>query len=69
MGYTGYAGQDDHERTLSLQRATAVCGALVQFGAHVRTTYRGYGGARPVIVGGTPESREANRRVVVVVTG
>ncbi len=68
-GYTDYAGEKAHELTLSLQRATAVCKALVQYGANVHIAYRGYGGARPVIVGGTAESREANRRVVVVVTG
>ena len=68
-GYADYAGQARHERTLSLQRAAIVCQALIRYGAHVRTTTRGYGGTRPVIVGGTPVSREANRRVVVFVTG
>jgi outer membrane protein OmpA-like peptidoglycan-associated protein len=68
-GYTDYAGQKAHEMTLSLQRAAAVCKALIQYGARVRTVNRGYGGARPVVVGGTAASREANRRVVVVVTG
>ena len=67
-GYTDYAGQAGHELTLSRQRSAAVCAALVAYGADVRTYTRGYGQARPVIVGGTPVSREANRRVVVVVT-
>lgn len=67
-GYTDYAGEAKHELTLSQQRSQAVCAALISYGAHVKTVARGYGGARPVIVGGTPRSREANRRVVVLVT-
>lgn len=64
-GYTDYAGQADHERELSLARARIICQTLVAYGAHVTTTAYGYGGARPVIVGGTPQSRAENRRVVI----
>jgi outer membrane protein OmpA-like peptidoglycan-associated protein len=67
-GYTDYAGAAGHEKTLSAQRAEAVCKALVKDGAHVTFTTHGYGGARPVVIGGTPTSRAANRRVVVIVT-
>ena len=67
-GYTDYAGDADHELDLSRARARAVCAALISNGARVRTTARGYGGDRPVIVGGTPRSRAANRRVIVMVT-
>jgi outer membrane protein OmpA-like peptidoglycan-associated protein/DNA-binding beta-propeller fold protein YncE len=67
-GYTDYAGEDDHELDLSRGRSKAVCRALRSYGADVDTSTVGYGGARPVVVGSTPESREGNRRVVVVVT-
>jgi outer membrane protein OmpA-like peptidoglycan-associated protein len=67
-GYTDYAGAAGHEKTLSGQRAVAVCEALKHYGAHVTTVTHGYGGARPVLIGGTPQSRAGNRRVVVIVT-
>jgi outer membrane protein OmpA-like peptidoglycan-associated protein len=67
-GYTDYAGAAGHEKSLSAQRAEAVCKALVHDGAHVTFTTHGYGGDRPVVIGGTPTSRAANRRVVVIVT-
>jgi outer membrane protein OmpA-like peptidoglycan-associated protein len=67
-GYTDYAGDAKHEKSLSAQRANAVCRALIHYGAHVTFTKHGYGGARPVVIGGTPQSRAANRRVVVIVT-
>jgi outer membrane protein OmpA-like peptidoglycan-associated protein len=67
-GYTDYAGEASHEKKLSAQRAKAVCKALVKYGAKVTWVKHGYGGARPVVIGGTPESRAANRRVVVIVT-
>jgi outer membrane protein OmpA-like peptidoglycan-associated protein len=67
-GYTDYAGAAGHEKSLSAQRAEAVCKALVHDGAHVTFTTHGYGGARPVVIGGTPTSRAGNRRVVVIVT-
>jgi outer membrane protein OmpA-like peptidoglycan-associated protein len=67
-GYTDYAGAAHHEKTLSGQRAVAVCQALKHYGAHVKTVTHGYGGARPVVIGGSPRSRAANRRVVVLVT-
>lgn len=67
-GYTDYAGNAGHEKTLSEQRAQAICSQLVHDGAHVTFTTHGYGGARPVLIGGTPQSRDRNRRVVVLVT-
>lgn len=67
-GYTDYAGVASHERSLSQARAHIICATLVAYGAHVITTARGYGGARPVIVGGTAQSRAENRRVVIRVS-
>ena len=67
-GYTDYAGLAGHQNWLSARRALAVCRALVRYGAHVRFTTHGYGGKRPVLIGGTARSRDENRRVVVIVT-
>jgi hypothetical protein len=66
---TDYAGSARHERTLSQQRARAVCQELVADGVHVTTRNVGYGGTRPAVVGGSTAARTANRRVVVLVTG
>jgi outer membrane protein OmpA-like peptidoglycan-associated protein len=66
-GYSDYSGSPAYENALSRRRAMAVCGALVQYGARVSTALRGYGRARPVVVGGDDADRLANRRVVVVV--
>ncbi|GAA2355364.1 hypothetical protein [Dactylosporangium salmoneum] len=46
-----------------------VCTPLRSAGANVGTSIFGFGGTHPAVVGGTPQSRAENRRVVVVVTG
>jgi outer membrane protein OmpA-like peptidoglycan-associated protein len=64
-GDTDFGGSASHEKTLSVQRAKAIC-ALVHNGHHgIHTMSVGYGGTQPVVVGGTPGSRSANRRVVI----
>jgi outer membrane protein OmpA-like peptidoglycan-associated protein len=67
-GYTDYAGNAAHEKTLSRARATAACSALTSFGVKALKHSIGYGRARPVTIGGTPHARTANRRVVIYVT-
>jgi outer membrane protein OmpA-like peptidoglycan-associated protein len=68
-GYTDYAGDRRHEVQLSQARALAVCAALRSFGVRIGLRPVGYGPARPVVVGGRPQSRSANRRVVLRITG
>lgn len=68
-GYTDYDVAAVHARTLSGRRAQAICSALKADGAHVRTVGVGYGGRRPVVVGGTMAARGQNRRVVIQITG
>jgi outer membrane protein OmpA-like peptidoglycan-associated protein len=67
-GYADYGNVASHEKSLSLERALAICKALIGYGAHVKITAHGYGRQRPVVIGGTPRSRAGNRRVVVIVT-
>jgi outer membrane protein OmpA-like peptidoglycan-associated protein len=67
-GYTDFGGVASHEHALSLARARAVCALIHQHRHGVSTTSVGYGGNRPVIVGGTTTNRAQNRRVDVVVT-
>jgi outer membrane protein OmpA-like peptidoglycan-associated protein len=67
-GYADYGGSPRNERRLATKRASVVCTALRSYGAHVAVRTKGYGGSRPMILGGTSKQRAANRRVVVVVT-
>lgn len=66
-GYTDYGGEARHEMTLSQRRADAVCHQLARDGVRVGKTVRAYGSHRPVVIGGRPADRAANRRVIVVV--
>jgi outer membrane protein OmpA-like peptidoglycan-associated protein len=67
-GYTDFGGDVAHQQILSLERAGAICALIHADRASIRTTVVGYGGNRPVIVGGTAADRAANRRVVLVAT-
>jgi outer membrane protein OmpA-like peptidoglycan-associated protein len=67
-GYADYGGHVSHEEALSVARAKAVCTLLKADGVRVVFTTIGYGALDPVVVGGVPADRQANRRVVVVVT-
>ncbi|MFC7528739.1 fibronectin type III domain-containing protein [Actinoplanes sp. GCM10030250] len=68
-GYADYSGKAAAVKTLSQNRAKAVCDELKASGAKVTATVVGYGAQRPAVVGGTVQSRTENPRVVVVVTG
>jgi len=67
-GYADYGGSKAHETALSKSRAATVCTTIFKYAKQVgsRTTV-GYGGRRPVIVGGTRSQRAENRRVVVLI--
>jgi titin len=67
-GYTDFGGLASHEHSLSLARAHAVCALIHHDRRGVSTSSVGYGGTRPVMVGGTTTNRAQNRRVDVVVT-
>ena len=68
-GYADYTRQGKNANVpLSQRRADAVCDALEVLHPGLVTSARGYGGARPVIVGGETSKRFHNRRVVVVAT-
>jgi outer membrane protein OmpA-like peptidoglycan-associated protein len=67
-GYADYGGSLHNERRLARARAHAVCSALRSYGAQVAVHTRGYGSSYPVVIGGTPDQRAANRRVVVAIT-
>jgi OOP family OmpA-OmpF porin len=63
-GFTDSLGNINRNKSLSLQRATAVMNYLVEQGvAADRLTARGYGPANPIATNNTPEGRALNRRV------
>jgi outer membrane protein OmpA-like peptidoglycan-associated protein len=69
-GHTDSVGGDEYNQTLSERRAGAVRDFLVDQGVAASTvTARGFGKTQPVATNDTPEGRQRNRRVEIVVNG
>ena len=69
-GHTDSVGSDDFNQQLSERRADGVRDFLAEQGVAVSTiTARGFGKAQPVASNDTPEGRQRNRRVELVVNG
>lgn len=69
-GHTDSVGGDEYNQTLSERRAGAVRNYLVQQGIPENTiASRGFGKTTPVATNDTPEGRQANRRVELVLSG
>ena len=69
-GHTDSIGGDDYNMTLSQRRAEAVRDYLVQQGISDGTIVaRGLGKSGPVATNDTPEGRQQNRRVELVLSG
>ena len=69
-GHTDATGSDAHNQKLSEDRAASVRLALVSGGIEAgRITSRGFGKTQPVATNASPEGRQRNRRVEIVVLG
>jgi outer membrane protein OmpA-like peptidoglycan-associated protein len=69
-GHTDSIGGDEYNRKLSEQRANAVRDYLIQQAiAAEAITAVGFGKGEPVATNDTPEGRQQNRRVELVVSG
>jgi outer membrane protein OmpA-like peptidoglycan-associated protein len=69
-GHTDSIGSDEYNRRLSEQRADAVRDYLVQQGIEAEAiSASGFGKSEPVASNDTPEGRQQNRRVELVVSG
>lgn len=69
-GHTDSIGGDEYNQTLSERRAGAVRDFLVDQGVAASTVIaRGFGKTQPVATNDTPEGRQRNRRVEIVVNG
>ena len=69
-GHTDSVGGDDYNQRLSEQRGAAVRDYLTQAGMPAASvTTKGLGKTQPVASNGTPEGRQQNRRVELVISG
>ncbi len=69
-GHTDSVGGDDFNQQLSENRAAAVLDFLIDQGVKpAAAAARGYGRTQPVAGNDTPEGRQRNRRVEIVVNG
>jgi len=69
-GYTDTTGTAAFNQTLSEQRANAVRDYLIQQGLDAGTiTAQGFGPANPVASNETPQGRQQNRRVEIIISG
>ena len=65
-GYTDNFGSDEHNMTLSLERAAAVMTALLERGISVtRLEVMGYGANRPLVPNDSEKNKALNRRVEI----
>jgi outer membrane protein OmpA-like peptidoglycan-associated protein len=68
-GFTDSVGNDEYNAELSARRADAVRAALMDAGvAGTRIATRGYGEDYPVASNDTPDGRQRNRRVEIVIS-
>jgi outer membrane protein OmpA-like peptidoglycan-associated protein len=69
-GYTDTTGTVSFNQTLSEERANAVRDYLVQQGLDAGSvTAQGFGPANPVASNDTPQGRQQNRRVEIIISG
>ncbi|PYT65878.1 MAG: flagellar motor protein MotB, partial [Acidobacteria bacterium] len=69
-GHTDNVGSDEVNQKLSEKRAETVRAYLIQQGlADGNVTAQGFGKTSPVVDNSTPEGRQKNRRVEIVVSG
>jgi outer membrane protein OmpA-like peptidoglycan-associated protein len=67
-GHTDNTGSDDHNMTLSKDRAQSVALYLATIEVNsARFSTAGYGEAQPIVMNDTPEGRQKNRRVDIAV--
>lgn len=66
-GYTDSDAGDKHNQILSENRANAVKNFLTSQGITAEITIKGYGKTRPIASNDTPEGKQKNRRVEIVI--
>ena len=66
-GHTDSDASDEHNQVLSENRANAVKNFLTSQGITAEITIKGYGKTRPVASNDTPEGKQKNRRVEIII--
>ena len=66
-GHTDSDGEDKHNQILSENRANAVKNFLASQGITAEITIKGYGKTRPIASNDTPEGKQKNRRVEILI--
>ena len=66
-GHTDSDASDEHNQVLSENRANAVKNFLTSQGITAEITIKGYGESRPIASNDTPEGKQKNRRVEIVI--
>ena len=66
-GHTDSDASDEHNQVLSENRANAVKNFLTSQGITAEITIKGYGKTRPIASNDTPEGKQKNRRVEIVI--
>ena len=66
-GHTDSDASDEHNQVLSEKRANAVKDFLTSQGIVAEITIKGYGESRPIASNDTPEGKQKNRRVEIVI--
>ena len=66
-GHTDSDASDEHNKTLSDNRAKSVKEFLASQGVAANITTNGYGESRPIASNDTPEGKQKNRRVEIII--
>ena len=66
-GHTDSDASDEHNQVLSENRANAVKNFLAAQGLTAEITINGYGESRPIATNDTPEGKQKNRRVEILI--
>lgn len=66
-GHTDSDASDEHNQVLSENRANAVKNFLTSQGIMAEITIKGYGESRPIASNDTPEGKQKNRRVEIII--
>ena len=66
-GHTDSDASDEHNQVLSENRANAVKNFLAAQGLTAEISINGYGESRPIATNDTPEGKQKNRRVEIII--
>ena len=66
-GHTDSDASDEHNQVLSENRANSVKNFLTSQGTTAEITIKGYGESRPIASNDTPEGKQKNRRVEIII--